>query len=117
MVVGMVQNSKFQNFIHIEHLFIHIQHLCVFRINIHSRSTFIFMQNSTPVFIFNSYICSQNYYPFRNFHPFNNFLFIQDLLGISPMHDSPMHGGGTSCSQLTGGSEEAQVINGSLKRY
>ena len=61
MVVGMVQNSTFENIIHIQHLFINIQHLCVFGIDIHSRSTFIFMQNSTLVFIFNSYICSQNY--------------------------------------------------------
>ena len=58
MVVKMVQNSTFQNFIHIQHLFIHIQHLYVFSINIYQRSTFIFMQNSTPIFIFNSYICS-----------------------------------------------------------
>ena len=66
MVVEMVRNSTFQNFIHIQHLFIfiHIQH--VISINIYSRSTFIFIQNSTPVFIFNRYICLQNYYPFRN---------------------------------------------------
>ena len=67
MVVEMVQNSTFQNFLHIQHLFIHIQHLYAFSINIYSRSTFIFMQNSTPLYIINSYICSQSYYPFRNF--------------------------------------------------
>ena len=40
------------------------------------------MQNSIPIFIFNSYICSEHVYPF------NNFLFIQDLLRISLMHGS-----------------------------
>ena len=35
MVVEMVQNSTFQNFFHIQHLFIHIQHLYVFSINIY----------------------------------------------------------------------------------
>ena len=53
MVVEMVQNSTFKNFIHIhnlfidiqhmfidiQHLFIHIQHLYVFSINIYSSST------------------------------------------------------------------------------
>ena len=35
MVVEMVQNSTFQNFLHIQHSFIHIQHLYVFSINIY----------------------------------------------------------------------------------
>ena len=73
MVVEMMQNSTFQNCLHIQHLFIHIQHLYVFSINIYSRSTFIFRQNSTPKFIFNSYICSQNYYLFRNFLSIQHF--------------------------------------------
>ena len=39
---------------------------------IHSYSTFVsiqhlFVQNSTPIFMFNNSICSQNYYPFRNY--------------------------------------------------
>ena len=38
-------------------------------------SAFIFVQNSTPIFIFNSYICSQNYYPFRNYLSIQQFLF------------------------------------------
>ena len=55
---------------------------------IHSYSTLLFVQNSTPIFIFNSSICSQNYYHSETIYPFNNFLFIQDLLHISLAHRS-----------------------------
>ena len=84
MFVEMVQNSTFQNFIHIQHLFIHIQHLYVFSINIYSSPTFIFIQNLTPIFIFNSYICSQYFL-------FEKFLFIQQFFIYSSFTVHPSY--------------------------
>ena len=67
MVVEMVQNSTFQDFIHIPHLFIeYSRFVCILSMNIYSLSTFIFIQNLTPIFMFKSCICSQHYCPFRN---------------------------------------------------
>ena len=50
----------------------HFKILLIFNIysfifNICIYSSLLFVQNSTPIFIFNSSICSQNYYPFRNY--------------------------------------------------
>ena len=45
IVVEMVQNSTFKNFIHIQHLFIDIQHLYLFSITICSKfNTYIYIQ-------------------------------------------------------------------------
>ena len=73
-----------------------IQHFKIFFIfNIYSfifniciYSALLFVQNSTPIFIFNGFICSQNYYPFRNYLSIQQLLFIQDLLRISLTHGS-----------------------------
>ena len=98
--------QRFKNFIHIQHLFIHIQHMYLY-------SALIFVQNSTPIFICNRSICSQNYYPFRNY------LSIQQLFIHSTFtaHLSYVWKWCTSCSGWTGGSEEVQAIIGTLKRY
>ena len=78
--------SKWCKIQHFKILFIFNIYSFIFNICIYS--ALLFVQNSTPIFIFNSSICSQNYYPFRNYYPLNNFLFIQDLLRISITHAS-----------------------------
>ena len=80
-----VSLSKWCKIQHFKILFIFSIYSFIFNICIYS--ALLFVQNSTPIFIFNSSICSQNYYPFRNY-PFNNILFIQDLLRISLTHGS-----------------------------
>ena len=65
---------------HFKVLFIFNIYSFIFNICIHLAS--LFVQNSTLISIFNSSICSQNYYPF------NYFLFIQELLRISLTHGS-----------------------------
>ena len=49
-----------------------ILNFCSYSTFIHSYSTFVSIQHHylfkiAPIFIFNSSICSQNYYPFRNY--------------------------------------------------
>ena len=50
---------------HFKILFIFNIYSFIFNICIYS--ALLFVQNSTPIFIFNSSICSQNYYPFRKY--------------------------------------------------
>ena len=57
--------SKWCKIQHFETLFIFNIYSFIFNICIYS--ALIFVQNSTPIFIFNSSICSQNYYLFRNY--------------------------------------------------
>ena len=75
MVVEMVQNSTFQNFIHIQNLFIHIQHLYLFNIQ------YLYLYSSV---IFLDKIIPHLEIPFR----FKNLLLIKDLLGMSLTHGS-----------------------------
>ena len=59
MVVEMVQIQHFK-IIFIFNIYSFIFNICIY-------SALIIVQNSTPIFIFNSSICSQNYHPFRNY--------------------------------------------------
>ena len=72
MVVEMVQNSTFENFIHIQHLFIHIQHFHLFSINICSKfNTYIYIQQfylfTKLLSIQKLFIHSTTFYSFKNY--------------------------------------------------
>ena len=60
-----VRLSKWCKIQHFKILFIFNIYSFIFNICIYS--ALLFVQNSAPLFIFNSSICSQNYYPFRNY--------------------------------------------------
>ena len=80
-VIYMVQNSTFENFIHIQHLFIHIKHLYVFSINICSKfNTYIYIQQ---LYLFTKLLSIQNLFIHSTI-----FLFTEDLLRISLTHGS-----------------------------
>ena len=64
-IQGGVWLSKWCKIQHFKILFIFNIYSFIFDICIYS--ALLFVQTSTPIFIINSYICSQNYYPFRNY--------------------------------------------------
>ena len=72
MVVEMMQNSTFENFIHIQHLFIHSQHFYLFSINICSKfNTYIYIQQfylfTKLLSIQKLLIHSTTFYSFKNY--------------------------------------------------
>ena len=88
---------------------------------IHSYSTFVFVfsinfcfQNSAPIFIFNSSICSQTYHPFRNYLSIQQLFILLSctlvLLYLFGLKDSGQAEGSTLCSLVCSDDIQQAVV-------